>query len=110
MRRPRFLPQNAQNLRVSQHAKVAFRHEQELLTKDREDNRRVVHTQRIGKNVFEAEIWDAGSNTGESINYLRRTILRQGSNIYIALWLRNLRQESQQITLSALLQLHAVHK
>ena len=39
MRHPRFLPQNAQNLRVSQHAKVAFRHEQELLTKDREDNR-----------------------------------------------------------------------
>jgi hypothetical protein len=54
MRHPRFLPQNAQNLRVSQHAKVAFRHEQELLTKDREDNRRVVHTQRIRKNALAA--------------------------------------------------------
>ena len=70
MRQPRFLPQNAQNLRVSQHAKVAFRHERELLTKDREDNRRVVHTQRIGKNAFEAEIWHAGANTGQSINIL----------------------------------------
>jgi hypothetical protein len=59
-------------------------YEQELLTTDRENNRRVVHTQRIGKDTFEAEIWDAGSNTSESINYLRRTIVRQ-TRIYTLL-------------------------
>ncbi len=52
-------------------------YERELLTKDREDNRRVVHTQRIDKHTFEAEIWDAGTDTGESINYIRRTIVRR---------------------------------
>ena len=51
---------------------------QELLSKDREEKRRVVHTQRIGKNIFEAEIWDSGTDTGESINYVRQTILRRG--------------------------------
>jgi hypothetical protein len=52
--------------------------EQELLSKDREEKRRVVHTQRIGKNIFEAEIWDSGTDTGESINYIRQTIVRHG--------------------------------
>jgi hypothetical protein len=52
-------------------------YEQELLAKDREENRRVVHTQRIGKHTFEAEIWDSGTDTGESINYIRQTIVRQ---------------------------------
>jgi hypothetical protein len=52
------------------------RYEQALLTKDRENNRRVVHTQRIGKNTFEAEIWD--SSAGERLNYVRQTILRSG--------------------------------
>ena len=60
------------------------RYEQELLSKDRENNRRVVHRQRIGKNTFEAEIWDADSDTGESINYIRQTILRH-SRIYTLL-------------------------
>ena len=63
---------------------------QEQLTRDRENNRRVVHTQRIDKHTFEAEIWDAGTDTGESINYIRRTIIRRarlytllcGSEIY----------------------------
>jgi hypothetical protein len=65
-------------------------YEQELLRKDREDNHRVVRTQRIGRNTFEVEIWDAGNDTGESINYIRRTIVRRariytllcGSEIY----------------------------
>ncbi|SRR5258707_9434271 len=52
--------------------------EQSLLKEDRENKRRVVHTQRIGKNIFEAEIWDLDSDTGESINYVRQTILRRG--------------------------------
>jgi len=52
--------------------------EQELLSKDREEKRRVVHTQRIGKNIFEAEIWDSGTDTGDGINYLRQTIVRHG--------------------------------
>jgi len=52
--------------------------EQELLSKDRQEKRRVVHTQRIGKNIFEAEIWDSGTDTGESINYIRQTIVRHG--------------------------------
>jgi hypothetical protein len=63
---------------------------QEQLTRDRENNRRVVHTQRIDRHTFEAEIWDAGTDTGESINYIRRTIIRRarlytllcGSEIY----------------------------
>jgi len=63
---------------------------QEQLTRDRENDRRVVHTQRIDKHTFEAEIWDAGTDTGESINYIRRTIVRRarlysllcGSEIY----------------------------
>jgi hypothetical protein len=59
-------------------------YEQELLSRDREENRRVVHTQRIDKHTFEAEIWDAGTDTGESINYIRRTIVRQG-RIYTVL-------------------------
>lgn len=59
-------------------------YEQELLAKDREENRRVVHTQRIGKHTFEAEIWDAGTDTGESINYIRRTIVRR-NRIYTVL-------------------------
>ena len=65
-------------------------YEQSQLTRDRENNRRVVHTQRIDKHTFEAEIWDAGTDTGESINYIRRTIVRRarvytllcGSEIY----------------------------
>lgn len=52
-------------------------YEQGLLAKDREENRRVVHTQRIGKHTFEAEIWDSGTDTGESLNYIRQTIVRQ---------------------------------
>jgi hypothetical protein len=63
---------------------------QEQLTRDRENNRRVVHTQRIDRHTFEAEIWDAATDTGESINYIRRTIVRRarlysllcGSEIY----------------------------
>jgi hypothetical protein len=50
---------------------------QEQLTRDRENNRRVVHTKRIDKHTFEAEIWDAGTDTGESINYIRRIIVRR---------------------------------
>jgi hypothetical protein len=53
-------------------------YEQALLAKDRENKRSVVHKQRIGKNIFEAEIWDADTDTGESINYVRQTILRHG--------------------------------
>jgi hypothetical protein len=66
------------------------RYEKAQLTGDRENNRRVVHTQLIDKHTFEAEIWDAGTDTGESINYIRRTIVRRarvytllcGSEIY----------------------------
>jgi hypothetical protein len=66
------------------------RYEKAQLIKDRENNRRVVHTQLIDKHTFEAEVWDAGTDTGESINYLRRTIVRRarlytllcGSEIY----------------------------
>lgn len=50
----------------------------ELLSNDRKSKRRVVHTRRIGKNGFEAEIWDSSSGSGESINYVRQTILRRG--------------------------------
>ena len=68
-------------------------YEKALLAKYREDNLRVVNTRRIGKNTFEAEIWDSSSDksqTGQSINYIMRTILRQrriytllcGSEIY----------------------------
>jgi hypothetical protein len=60
------------------------RYEQALLMKDRENNRRVVHTQRIGKNTFEAEIWDSSSGASESLNYVRQTILR-GGRIYTLL-------------------------
>lgn len=60
------------------------RYEQALLTKDRENNRRVIHTRLIGKNTFEAEIWDSSSGTGESLNYVRQTILR-GGRIYTLL-------------------------
>lgn len=52
-------------------------YEQGLLAKDREENRRVVHTQRRGKHTFEAEIWDSRTDTGESLNYIRQTIVRQ---------------------------------
>lgn len=57
---------------------------QEQLARDRENNRRVVHTQRIDRHTFEAEIWDAGTETGESINYIRRTIIRR-SRLYTLL-------------------------
>lgn len=53
-------------------------YEQGLLTKDREEKRRVVHTRRIGKNGFEAEIWDSSSDTGDSLNLIRETFLRKG--------------------------------
>lgn len=56
----------------------------EQLARDRENNRRVVHTQRIDKHTFDAEIWDAGTDTGESINYIRRTIVRR-ARMYILL-------------------------
>ena len=54
------------------------RYEHGLLSADRKNKRRVVNTRRIGKNGFEAEIWDSSSDSGESINYIRQTILRQG--------------------------------
>jgi len=53
-------------------------YEQALLSTDRKNRRRVVNTRRIGKSGFEAEIWDSSSDSGESINYIRQTILRQG--------------------------------
>ncbi len=59
-------------------------YEQNLLSSDRKNRRRVVRTQRIGKNIFEAEIWDSGSDNGESINYLRQTIIRR-ARIYTLL-------------------------
>jgi len=52
--------------------------EQSLLADDREHKRHVVDTRRIGKNAFEVEIWDAATKTGESLNYIRRTIFRRG--------------------------------
>jgi hypothetical protein len=52
-------------------------YERDLLERDREEKRRVVQTRRIGKHTFEAEIWDAGTDNGESLNYIRRTIVRQ---------------------------------
>jgi hypothetical protein len=69
------------------------KYERALLAKYRQDNLRVVKTRRIGKNTFEAEIWDSTSDksqSGQSINYIVRTILRQrhiysllcGSEIY----------------------------
>jgi hypothetical protein len=65
-------------------------YEKQQLVSDRQNNRRVVHTQLIDKHTFEAEIWEAGTDTGESINYIRRTIVRSarvytllcGSEIY----------------------------
>jgi hypothetical protein len=53
-------------------------YEQRLLASDRKNKCRVVSTRRIGKSGFEAELWDASSDSGESINYIRQTILRQG--------------------------------
>lgn len=53
-------------------------YEQRLLSIDHKNNRRVVNTRRIGTNGFEAEIWDPNSVSGESINYIRQTILGQG--------------------------------
>ncbi len=53
-------------------------YERHLLATDRAEKRRVVSTRRIGKNTFEAEIWDSSSDSGDSINYIRQTILRQG--------------------------------
>jgi hypothetical protein len=53
-------------------------YEQGLLSTDRKNKRRVISTRRLGKNGFEAEVWDASSDSGESINYIRQTILRQG--------------------------------
>lgn len=52
-------------------------YEEALLAKDREEKRHVVYTRRIGKNRFEAEIWDSSSDVG-SLNILRQTILRKG--------------------------------
>lgn len=65
-------------------------YEQEQLKSDRENNRRIVRTQRIDKHTFEAEVWDAGTDAGESTNYVRRTIVGRariytllcGSEIY----------------------------
>jgi len=59
-------------------------YEQRSLANDRENKRRVVHTQRIGKNIFEAEIWDSSSDSGESINYIRQSII-QHARIYTLL-------------------------
>ena len=42
--------------------------ERSLLADDRENKRHLVSSRRIGKNTFEAEIWDASNNTGESLN------------------------------------------
>lgn len=53
-------------------------YEEGLLAMDRKNKRHVVNTRRIGKNGFEAEIWDSSSESGESINYIRQTILRKG--------------------------------
>lgn len=52
--------------------------ERSLLAEDRENKRHVVSTRRIGKNTFEAEIWDASGPTGEGRNYIRQTIFRRG--------------------------------
>jgi hypothetical protein len=54
------------------------RYEQSLLSSYRENKRRVIHSQRIAKNGFEAEIWDSSADNGESINYVIQTILRRG--------------------------------
>lgn len=53
-------------------------YENHLLSKDREEKRRVIGTRHIGTNGFEAEIWDSSSNTGDSLNYIRQTIMRTG--------------------------------
>lgn len=53
-------------------------YEKSLLSIDRKNNRRVINTRRIGKNGFETEIWDPNTDSGESINYIRQTILGQG--------------------------------
>ena len=65
-------------------------YEKGFLSKKTENKQRVVHTQRIGKNIFEAEIWDSSSDSGQSINYITQTIIRRariysllcGSQIY----------------------------
>jgi hypothetical protein len=44
---------------------------------DRAQNRQIVQTHRIGKNIVEAEIWQT-ENSGVHLNYLRRSILRRG--------------------------------
>ncbi len=53
-------------------------YEQHLLAKDRDEKRRVIRTRYIGTNGFEAEIWDSSSDTGDSLNYIRQTIMRKG--------------------------------
>jgi hypothetical protein len=54
------------------------RYEQELLSNDRDNKRRVVQTQRLGTNIFQVEIWESSSASNVSLNYLRQTILRNG--------------------------------
>jgi hypothetical protein len=45
---------------------------------DRQDGRRVVQTHRVAKNIVETEIWQTVPETGVTMNYLRRSILRRG--------------------------------
>ena len=53
-------------------------YEAAVLASDRDQKRRVVSIRRIGKNIFEQEVWDSNAPSGESINYLIQTIVRQG--------------------------------
>ena len=51
--------------------------EQTVSDADRAQNRQIVQTHRIGKNIIEAEIWQT-EKSGAHLNYLRRSILRRG--------------------------------
>jgi len=51
--------------------------EQTVSDADRAQNRQIVQTHRIGKNIVEAEILQT-ENSGVRLNYLRRSILRGG--------------------------------
>jgi hypothetical protein len=52
--------------------------EEMMSAADRKDGRQVVQTHRVGKNIVEMELWQTVPETGVHINYLRRSILRQG--------------------------------
>jgi len=70
-----------------------FRQDQEelLSAADREGGIRVVQTHRLAKNVIESEVWQTVPEPADAdINYLRRSILRQGRVYTLACgWLIN---------------------